>query len=84
METLSNFKVTDKKSFIAFIELLRQDLKENPGNWENDNLDNFLEAIGSYTEDIQGYYDNTNQNVDSNEATWKIFANIFQGAKIYE
>ncbi len=81
---LSNFKVTDRQSFIKFIALLRDDLLKNPDNWENRNLDDFLEAMTRYTEDIQGYFDNTNQNVNANLPSWQTFAEIFKGSTIYE
>ena len=38
----------------------------------------------SYTEDVQGFYDNMNLNVDADEATWENFKTILIGAKIYE
>ncbi|WP_431217459.1 DUF7660 family protein [Puia sp. P3] len=44
----------------------------------------FLEAMVRYTEDIQEYYDNTNQEVDADIPSWKVFADIFLGARIYE
>jgi hypothetical protein len=84
METLKNFKVNDRQSFIKFIDLLRQDFIDNSQNWENKKLDTFLEAISSYATDIQGYYDNTKQNVNADEPNWQTFADIFMGAKIYE
>lgn len=31
---LNNFKVTNRQSFIKFPDLLRQDLLNNPENWE--------------------------------------------------
>jgi hypothetical protein len=37
-----------------------------------------------YTEDIQGYYDNTKQNVNADQPDWQTFADIFRGASIYE
>jgi hypothetical protein len=83
-ETISNFKVTDKESFITFINLLREDFIDNPETWENKKLEDFLEAISSYANDIQGYYDNTKQNVNSNNANWQVFAYIFKGATLYE
>jgi len=83
-DTVSNFKVTDRRTFIVFIDLLRQDLIDNPETWENKKLDDFLEAVSSYAEDIQGYYDNTKQNVNADEANWQTFADIFKGASIYE
>ncbi len=83
-DTVSNFKVTDRQSFIKFIDLLRQDIVDNPESWGNKKLNDFLEALSSYANDIQGYYDNTKQNVNADEPNWQTFADIFKGASIYE
>lgn len=83
-EELSNFKVTDRQSFIKFIELLREDLCNNEESWENKNLADFLEAMTRYTEDIQGYYDNTKQSVNAEQPNWQTFADIFKGSTMYE
>jgi hypothetical protein len=83
-ETLSNFKVTDRQTFIEFIDLLRQDFLNNPKSWENDRLDSFLEALSSYANDVQGYYDNTKQNINADKPDWQTFADIFKGATMYE
>ncbi|WP_047450795.1 hypothetical protein [Alistipes sp. ZOR0009] len=77
-------EVTDKNTFIDFLEKFREDLKQNPENWENKDLNDFLEAMSRYTEDIQGYYDNTNQDIDSEKPSWKLFADILKGASLYE
>jgi uncharacterized protein (DUF1778 family) len=84
MKNMYDIKVSDRKSFIEFIQLLRKDLLENAASWENKNLPDFLDALGSYAEDIQGYYDNTNQNIKADEPNWQTFADILKGAKIYE
>ena len=84
MDTLSNFKVTDRQSFAKFIDLLRQDFMDNSESWENNKLDTFLYAISSYATDIQGYYDNTKQIINADEPNWQTFADIFKEAKIYE
>ena len=83
-ETVSNFKVIDRQSFIKFIDLLRQDLLNNPEGWENNTLDRFLDAISAYAEDIQGYYDNMKMKVKADEPAWQTFADILKGATIYE
>ena len=83
-DTLNDLKVTNRETFIEFLELLRKDFLDNPENWENKTLPDFLEALISYTEDIQGYYDNTKQNIDADKPDWGTFANIFKGATIYE
>lgn len=83
-EKLNDFKVTDRQTFIKFIEVLRKDFLNNPENWRNNTLPDFLYALSAYTEDIQGYYDNMKRNVNADKADWSIFADIFQGARIYE
>jgi len=81
---LSNFKVTDRESFIAFLDLLRQDFLTNPNVWENKTVDTYLEALGRYASDIQGYYDNTGQKVNADQPCWQTFADMFKGATMYE
>lgn len=72
-----------KEDFVSFVELLVQNLRNNPGEWENKDLVSYLDAIASWTGDSDGYYRNMNlpipQNVD-----WKVFANILIAAKMYE
>ncbi len=78
VETINN-----KEDFINFLELLIQDLKRNSNEWENRSLETYLGAIASWTEDMDGYYQNnslpTPKNID-----WKVFAQILIAAKIYE
>ena len=83
-EELSDFKVTDKQTFIEFMDLLRKDLIENPETWKNKKLGDFLNAFASFTEDIQDYYDNNRSKIDSEEASWKTFSDLFKGATMYE
>lgn len=77
-------EVTNKNTFIDFLKMFRKDLKQNPENWDNIDLNDFLEAMTRYTADIQGYYDNTNQDIDSEKPSWKLFADILKGASICE
>jgi hypothetical protein len=37
-----------------------------------------------YTENIQGFYKNTQQNIDADQADWQTFADILRGARVYE
>ncbi len=83
-DTLNDFKVTDRQSFIKFRYLLHKDFLDNPESWENKSLPDFLKALSAYTEDIQGYYDNTKQNINADQPNWSTFADIFKGATMYE
>jgi len=77
-------QVRDRTEFIAFVERLHEDYLNNGEAWENSTLERFLEAMVGYAKDIQGYYDNSNQKINANEASWQIFSDILEGAKIYE
>ena len=70
--------------FIEFLKEFREDLKENKSNWENKTLEDFLEAMEAYTEDIQGFYDNMKMDVDADKPIWENFKTILKGASIYE
>ena len=73
-----------KQEFILFIENLRTDFIENKKQWENKTIEDYLEAISRYTEDIDGYYKNTNQDINLEKVDWKVFANILKGSSIYQ
>jgi hypothetical protein len=53
---VDNFVVSDRKSFIEFLELLTKELGHSPEKWENKTLEDFLGAMARYADDIQGYY----------------------------
>lgn len=76
--------VTDRTSFIKFVEKLRVDFNTKPHEWKNKTLDDFLEALSAYAHDIQGYYKNTNQQTNADVASWQVFADILAGASMYE
>jgi hypothetical protein len=83
-DTVNDFKVTDRQTFIKFLDLLRKDFLDNPENWENKTLPDFLEALSAYTKDVQGYYDNMKLDIKADKPDWSTFSDIFKGATIYE
>lgn len=74
----------NKKEFIAFLYDLRKDLENNPESWENKTLPEFLEAMISYTVEIDGFYKNTAQKINTEIVDFKVFSDILAGARIYE
>lgn len=74
----------NREEFSKFLLQLQTDLEENPQNWENRTLFDFLEAMSRYTIDIQQFYKNTEQNINADKPSWQVFADIMLGAKIYE
>ena len=87
MSDIDKFKVKSRQSFVQFLELLYQDLLVNKRAWENKTLEDFIEALSRYAEDIQGYYDNTQHPgkvTNAEIASWEVFSDMFKGARVYE
>jgi hypothetical protein len=72
-----------REDFVDLVGELVKDLEGNPQDWENKSLKNYLEAIASWTEDMDGYYDYMKIPMPAN-VDWKVFANILIAAKMYE
>lgn len=69
-----------RHQFSLYIEQLRKRQEK----FENKTLDDFLEALGRYSEDIGAYYQNRNEKIDLEKVDWKVFADLLEGASIYE
>lgn len=76
-------EISSKEDFVSFMELLVSDFNNNPNEWTNKTLLEYLEGIASWTEDMEGYYKNNNIPIPEN-VNWKVFANILIAAKMYE
>lgn len=76
-------KISSKQGFVVFVEMLTQDFKENSENWENNSLGLYLEGISSWTDDMEGYYENNKIDITKLNQ-WQIFANILVAASVYE
>ena len=75
--------IESKEDFVSFVELLAQDFNINSKDWENKTIPQFLEAIASWTEDMEGYYINNRLPIPIN-INWKVIAEILMAAKMYE
>lgn len=77
-------EVTDRESFVNFTKHLFENFQKNGENWQNNNLELFLDALSTYSEEVKGYYNNVHPEKNPEHATWRIFADILSGAVIYE
>jgi hypothetical protein len=75
--------INSKDDFICFVELLVNNLNNNPDEWTNKSLQSYLAAIASWTDDMEGFYINTGTETPKN-IDWQFFATILIAAKIYE
>ena len=76
-------RVSSKADFIQFMAALQQELAANSPQWENRTLADYLEALGRWVEDMEGWYSNTGQQIPP-QISWRVFANILKAASIYE
>jgi len=75
-------RIGSKADLAEFVRNLREDLREHPEKWENASLEDFLESMAAWIEDMDGYYLNRGESVPE-RPTWKTVADILMGAKVY-
>jgi hypothetical protein len=74
--------VKSKKELIALIFAMLD--HNNAVEWENETAYTFLQALAAWLEDSDGYYSNMKIPMDTNAASWQLFADALQAAAIYE
>ena len=70
--------------FIVFVDLLKKNYGEQRDEWENDNIETYLNGIVSFLYNIDGYYYNKKENVNLDQPTWRIVARILLAARIFD
>ena len=83
-------QVKTRDDFIAFVEALRADLREHGDDWESTGLDDYLESMGGYVEDLGPRLVEIVQELEPSkpepepEPSWGLFAKILLVASFYE
>ncbi|MFN8062024.1 MAG: hypothetical protein U0Q12_22925 [Vicinamibacterales bacterium] len=72
--------IADEASFLTFVRQLREDLRQNPQEWQNVSLEAFLEASESWARDSQ--FGSQQGLLDA--SPWAKFATFLYCGKIYE
>lgn len=75
--------ISSRKDLAAFVRALQTDLRDNPTSWENASLERFLEALGAWVEDMDGYYLNRGKSVPQ-RPDWSVVGDMLMGARTYE
>lgn len=76
-------KIKSKQEFIFFIQELSKDFISDKKHWENHTIDNYLQSMAAWVEDMEGYYRNLKQK-EPELKEWGMFAKILLAAKYYE
>jgi hypothetical protein len=75
--------ISSREEFATFVATLRTALLAHPEEWENMTLERYLDALGSLTGSLDGYFKNV-KDTDVPEPSWSLFAHILRAAVIYE
>ena len=75
--------IRTRQGLARFIRELATDFRSNPDEWENDTLDSFLEALAAWTDEMDGYYRNMNEDAPVTPQ-WKTIADMLMSASVYE
>jgi hypothetical protein len=73
-------RVNSKEEFLQLLARIVADQND----WPNSSAQDFVQALGSWLEDADGYYQNTGQTMDTSRPSWQLFADAVQAARIYE
>lgn len=73
-------KAKNKSDFVQFLDSLKSDYDLNKGEWENNELGRYIEAMQRFMEDSTENSMNQIEFVPS----WSLFARIMLAASMYE
>ena len=76
-------QVDSPSSLATFVRTLVEDLQQGNYEWENATLPRYLEALGRWVEDMDGYYLGKGEPVPE-QPTWKTVADMLMAATMYE
>ncbi|BCW35138.1 hypothetical protein StoSoilA2_11940 [Arthrobacter sp. StoSoilA2] len=72
-----------RQDLADFIDQFRLSLRQDPGSWENGDLESFLEALSAWTRDMDGYFANLGEPVPD-VPSWRLIAQMLLAARVYE
>jgi hypothetical protein len=74
--------IKSKEEFISLISKMLSN--ENAAGWENVTAHDYLEALARWIEDCDGFYSNLKIPMNTESASWQLFADALQAATVYE
>lgn len=77
------YSVKTRDDLVALIHCLSKESLNDKNSWENKDLSSYLEAVASWIEDMDGFYENIGKPLPDDTA-WSVFADILMAARVYE
>ena len=75
--------ISSKEDLVDFLYNLSDDKRVNETQWENKDVESYIEGIAAWIEDMEGYYKNTGKEMPQN-VDWSFIATLLYVGKIYE
>ncbi|MFC9431990.1 hypothetical protein [Streptomyces sp. NPDC056987] len=75
--------VETRDDLVRFLGEAIADLSEGGSSWENTSLEDFLEALAGWLQDMPGVFANRSEPVPE-QPDWKLVARMIMAARTYE
>jgi hypothetical protein len=72
-----------REEFVALVRALVEDLRTQREEWENDDLESYLEALAAWTADLDGYCRSAERPLPE-QPDWKLLGEMLLAARVYE
>lgn len=76
--------INTRQDLAEFIQSLLRDLETNQQEWENPQLERYLDALAAWTTDMDGYFRNIQGHPAPEQPTWRLIGYMLLAARIYE
>ncbi|MEV0375122.1 hypothetical protein AB0I10_36030 [Streptomyces sp. NPDC050636] len=84
MESLNDTSwVKTRADLVSYVRQLSLEARAPSSRWENQSLDRYLEALGAWTNDMDGYFINQGESVPD-RPDWSLIASMLRAACFYE
>lgn len=78
-------KIENQWDFMEFLKLLIEDYENFPDDWENSNLEDYLQGLQRFFHDVDGNIKFFNRkDIDAKTPSWRLFAHLLLGARVYD
>lgn len=75
--------IDSKDQLVDFLSALKVDYSNNKDDWENPNMEKYLDAMEAWVSSWENLYKNTGKKFPQ-QPTWKMIAEMLYAAKVYE
>ena len=77
-------KIKTKKEFDYFLECFVAECANSHPNWQNTTLIDFLVGLENFSHQMGNVFHHDDEVVDTEVATWRLFAQMLGAATVYE